>query len=205
MLFFLILACLSEMVSPDPWKDCPEERQCLSGDIVINEAKTCCRIGTLCASRSAMEGGSIRGGGSCYPEEEVQRVRKEQEKAQVEQKDDEDLWKDCPVERQCSSSSDGDNKKICCAEDETCSKQDPEKSEVCIKNTETVQEPEKIIADRFEGYNMQGEKSSLPKSCAMCKRIKTSEEVKFLRACKEQRGKAHACDCLTILCSVKVK
>lgn len=42
----------------DPWLDCPEEQQCLSGDIVSNEAKSCCAATEVCFVSRPMEGGS---------------------------------------------------------------------------------------------------------------------------------------------------
>lgn len=50
--------------SSDPWADCPPERQCLSGDIVANEAKFCCSEGQRCVAYDATNGEL---GGICAP------------------------------------------------------------------------------------------------------------------------------------------
>ena len=34
----------------DPWQGCPENRQCLSGDVVEDSAKFCCGSGETCVS-----------------------------------------------------------------------------------------------------------------------------------------------------------
>jgi len=52
-LFLFLFACES-----DPWADCPEELQCLSGDIEINSAKECCAEGEVCHVSDPMEGGT---------------------------------------------------------------------------------------------------------------------------------------------------
>ncbi len=45
----------------DPWEGCPQERRCLSGDIVTNEAKKCCPADQRCVGRdNPMEGGDCR-------------------------------------------------------------------------------------------------------------------------------------------------
>ena len=42
----------------DPWWGCPEDRQCLSGDILTNEAKSCCGEEQVCYNDAPREGGS---------------------------------------------------------------------------------------------------------------------------------------------------
>jgi hypothetical protein len=45
-------AALQIIACGDPWVGCPTERQCLSGDIIVNSAKSCCAAGEVCAARS---------------------------------------------------------------------------------------------------------------------------------------------------------
>ena len=42
----------------DPWSGCPEDRQCLSGDIETREAKSCCDVDQICYSTEPTEGGT---------------------------------------------------------------------------------------------------------------------------------------------------
>ena len=199
ILFLFFLACSTGIAPQDPWKDCPEEKQCLSGDTVSNEAKSCCATDQVCYVKEIIEGGS------CIPKEEAAKLRKEKEEKESKvsaKKESPDPWKDCPKERQCTSNTDGAEKKSCCAADESCTTPDSATSGVCTKLKEV--KPVQTSEPRFEGYNMQGKKASLPKHCAMCKRMNTEEEKSFLKACYAKGGKTHSCGCLTILCNKKV-
>ena len=60
MIFFLIACLSSNDPVPDPWMDCPEAQQCLSGDIVSNEAKSCCASDEVCVARAPKEGGECK-------------------------------------------------------------------------------------------------------------------------------------------------
>jgi hypothetical protein len=55
---FLAVSTLASCSFFDPWSGCPEEQQCLAGDIVTREAKSCCGEDQVCYSDKAMYGGT---------------------------------------------------------------------------------------------------------------------------------------------------
>ena len=75
----LVSACSIFQRFSDPWASCPEERQCLSGDIVSNDAKACCADGEVCYVSDPMEGGT------CLAAEEAEARRAERQRSQPPQ------------------------------------------------------------------------------------------------------------------------
>lgn len=185
-MILLLVACLSmnEPV-PDPWTDCPEAQQCLSGDIVSNEAKSCCASDEVCVAAAPKEGGQ------CKPKPVPSASKNGGTDDAV----------------QANSSSGAPKEPIVSADSPETPTEGVKISEAQIPGTNTQIKPLKQApnAKDFVGYDILGKKLSLPERCAMCRRIKTEEENAFLRQCKEQGGKTKACGCLTLLCSVKVE
>ena len=64
---------------------------------------------------------------------------------------------------------------------------------------------EYATGDVFVGYDHTGKKGSLPTNCPLCKRRMTTAESQFIKKCLEQGGKTQSCNCITSLCSVKLK
>ena len=59
MAMFLAVSMMAASCSFfDPWSGCPEEKQCLSGDIVTRDAKSCCGDDQVCFIDDPMEGGT---------------------------------------------------------------------------------------------------------------------------------------------------
>ena len=65
----LLTACTQAATVIDPWAGCPEEKQCLSGDIVSQEAKSCCGDAQVCFVDNP------KYGGSCISEEDAEARR----------------------------------------------------------------------------------------------------------------------------------
>ena len=185
MIFYLIACLSSNDPVPDPWIDCPEAQQCLSGDIVSNEAKSCCASDEVCVA------GAPKEGGECKP--------KPAPSASKNGRTDDAV--------QANSSSGKPKEPVAPADTPDTQTEGVKISEALIPGTNTQTKPLKQPpnAKDFVGYDILGKKLSLPERCAICKRIKTEEEKAFLRQCKEQGGKTKACGCLTLLCSVKVE